>query len=114
MSDWLITLVLIAIKLGVIFGVVMFLAAYLVFAERKILARMQRRHGPNRVGPFGMIQPLADLIKMLTKEDVMPTGADRILFLEAPGLAALTALLSFAVVPFGPTIEILGQQLPLV
>jgi NADH-quinone oxidoreductase subunit H len=114
MSDWLITLVLIAIKLGMIFGVVLFLAAYLVLAERKILARMQLRHGPNRLGPFGMFQPMADLIKMLTKEDVCPTGADKFIFLVAPGLAALTALMSFAVVPFGPTVEIFGQQLPLV
>lgn len=114
MNDWLITALLIAIKLGLIFGVILFIAAYLVLAERKILARMQLRYGPNRVGPFGMIQPMADLIKMLTKEDVCPTGADKFLFLFAPGLAAITALMSFAVIPFGPTIEIFGQQLPLV
>jgi NADH-quinone oxidoreductase subunit H len=114
MNDWLITALLIAIKLGMIFGIVLFIAAYLVLAERKILARMQLRHGPNRVGPFGMIQPMADLIKMLTKEDVCPTGADKYLFLFAPGLAALTALMAFAVIPFGPTIEIFGQKMPLV
>ncbi|PLY01691.1 MAG: NADH-quinone oxidoreductase subunit NuoH, partial [Desulfuromonas sp.] len=114
MTEWLITGVLIAVKLGLIFGVILTLAAYLVLAERKILARMQMRHGPNRVGPFGMFQPMADLIKMLTKEDVVPTGADRYIFLVAPALAALTALMSFAVVPFGPTIEIFGRQLPLV
>ena len=114
MNEWLITLLLIAVKLGLIFGVVLSMAAYLVLAERKILARMQLRHGPNRLGPFGMFQPLADLIKMLTKEDVVPTGADRIIFMVAPGLAAVTALMSFAVVPFGPTIEVFGQQLPMV
>jgi len=114
MNEWLLTLLLIVIKLGLIFGVVLTLAAYLVLAERKILARMQLRYGPNRVGPFGMFQPLADLIKMLTKEDLCPTGADKFLFMIAPGLAAVTALMSFAVVPFGPTIEIFGQQMPMV
>jgi len=114
MSEWLITLVLIAVKLGLVFGVVMFMAAYLVLAERKILGRMQLRYGPNRVGPGGMFQPAADLIKMLTKEDFRPAGSDKYLFLFAPGLAAVTALMSLAVVPFGPTIEIFGQQLPLV
>ena len=114
MNEWLLTLLLIVIKLSLIFGVVLTLAAYLVLAERKILARMQLRYGPNRVGPGGMFQPLADLIKMLTKEDVCPAGADKFLFFIAPGLAAVTALMSFAVVPFGPTIEIFGRQMPLV
>ena len=114
MNEWLLTVLLIVIKLSLIFGVVLTLAAYLVLAERKILARMQLRYGPNRVGPGGMFQPLADLIKMLTKEDVCPAGADKFLFFIAPGLAAVTALMSFAVVPFGPTIEIFGRQMPLV
>ena len=114
MTDWLITLVLILIKLGMIFGVIMTMAAYLVLAERKILARMQLRYGPNRVGPFGMMQPLADVIKLLTKEDFLPDRADKWLFLLAPGLAAVTAILTFAVVPFGPPLEIFGREVPLV
>jgi len=114
MSDQLIMLCLIFIKLALVFGIVLFMAAYLVLAERKILARMQLRYGPNRAGPFGMIQPLADLIKLLTKEDFIPATADRWLFLLAPGLSALTALLTFAVIPFGPTLEIFGQTMPLV
>ncbi|MDT8421464.1 MAG: NADH-quinone oxidoreductase subunit NuoH [Desulfuromonadales bacterium] len=114
MTDWLITLVLTLIKLGMIFGVIMTMAAYLVLAERKILARMQLRYGPNRVGPFGMMQPLADVIKLLTKEDFLPARADKWLFLLAPGLAAVTAILTFAVVPFGPPLEIFGRQVPLV
>ncbi|HEX9779330.1 MAG TPA: NADH-quinone oxidoreductase subunit NuoH [Geopsychrobacteraceae bacterium] len=114
MSDWLITLLLILIKLGLIFGVILTLAAYLVLAERKILARMQLRHGPNRVGPFGLLQPLADVIKLLTKEDFLPERADKWLFLLAPGMAAVTAILTFAVVPFGPPLRIFGRELPLV
>ena len=114
MSEMLVTLALIVGKLLFIFGVVLFMAAYLVLAERKILGRMQLRYGPNRVGPFGLMQPLADVIKLLTKEDFVPARADKWLFLLAPGITAVTALLVFAVVPFGPTLEIFGQQVPLV
>ncbi len=114
MSEMLVTLVLILGKLLFIFGVVLFMAAYLVLAERKILGRMQLRYGPNRVGPFGLMQPLADVIKLLTKEDFVPARADKWLFLVAPGITAVTALLVFAVIPFGPTLEIFGRQVPLV
>ncbi len=92
----------------------MTLAAYLVLAERKLLARMQLRYGPNRVGPFGLLQPLADVIKLLTKEDFVPAAADKWLFLIAPGLSAVTALLTFAVVPFGPPLELFGKTVPMV
>jgi len=114
MNELLITLLIILVKLGVIFGVILTLAAYLVLAERKILGRMQLRYGPNRVGPFGLLQPLADVIKMLTKEDVVPDQADKWIFLLAPGLAAVTALLAFAVVPFGPPLHLFGREIPMV
>jgi NADH-quinone oxidoreductase subunit H len=114
MSEMLVTLALILGKLLFIFGVVLFMAAYLVLAERKILGRMQLRYGPNRVGPFGLMQPLADVIKLLTKEDFVPARADKWLFLVAPGITAVTALLVFAVIPFGPTLEVYGRQVPLV
>ncbi|MDW7643875.1 MAG: NADH-quinone oxidoreductase subunit NuoH [Desulfuromonadales bacterium] len=114
MMDMLLTLALILVKLLLIFGVVLTLAAYLVLAERKILGRLQLRHGPNRVGPFGLLQPLADVIKLLTKEDTIPAGADRPIFLLAPGLTAITALLAFAVVPFSPPITLFGRTIPLV
>lgn len=114
MSEILVTLALIVGKLLFIFGVVLFMAAYLVLAERKILGRMQLRYGPNRVGPFGLMQPLADVIKLLAKEDFVPARADKWLFLLAPGITAVTALLVFAVVPFGPALEIFGRQVPMV
>ena len=114
MNELLITLALVLIKLLLIFGVVLSLAAYLVLAERRILARMQLRLGPNRVGFFGLLQPLADVIKLLTKEDTVPDRADRPLFLIAPGLAAVTSLLAFAVVPFAPPLEIFGRRMPMV
>ena len=114
MSELLITISLLLVKLGLIFAVVLSLAAYMVLAERKILGRMQLRHGPNRVGPGGMLQPLADVIKLLTKEDLVPAKADRIMFLVAPGMASLTALLSFAVVPFSPPVTLFGREIPMV
>lgn len=114
MTEWLITLAIILVKLGLVFAVVLTLAAYLVLAERKILARMQLRYGPNRVGPFGLMQPLADVIKLLSKEDFIPDHADKPIFFIAPGLAAVTALLAFAVVPFGPPLQLFGREIPLV
>jgi NADH-quinone oxidoreductase subunit H len=114
MNELLITLLLILVKLGVILGVVLTLAAYLVLLERKLLGRIQLRYGPNRAGLFGTLQPLADLIKLLTKEDARPDGADKWLFYLAPGLAAVTALLSFAVVPFAPPLTVFGREVPMV
>jgi NADH-quinone oxidoreductase subunit H len=99
-------------KLGLVFFVILTLAAYLVFAERRILAWIQDRKGPNRVGPFGLLQPLADLIKMLTKEDVRPAEADRWLFYLAPAMAAVPAIMTFAVIPFGAPITVMGRQVP--
>ncbi len=114
MPEWLITLVLILVKLGLVFFVLLTGAAYLVLAERKILGRMQLRYGPNRVGPFGLLQPAADAIKLLTKEDFIPAQADKVIFFVAPGLAAVTALLAFAVVPFAPPITVFGREVPMV
>ena len=75
--------------------------AYLTWAERKVLARMQDRLGPTRTGPFGLLQPLADGLKLLAKEDIVPANADRYMFLFAPLIPFITAFASFAVVPFG-------------
>jgi NADH-quinone oxidoreductase subunit H len=110
----LLDIVLILIKIALIFGVILTMAAYLVLAERKILGRMQMRYGPNRVGPGGMIQPLCDVIKLITKEDFIPDRADKWIFMFAPGLTALTALLTFAVVPFSPPITVFGKEVPIV
>ncbi len=105
---------LFAVKLALVFFVILTLAAYLVFAERKILAWVQDRKGPNRVGPFGLLQPLADLIKLLTKEDVVPAAADKWLFYLAPAMAAVPAILVFSVIPFGAPLTFFGRNVPLV
>jgi NADH-quinone oxidoreductase subunit H len=91
------------ITILVVFGALQGLAGGLVYVERKICAFMQNRHGPNRVGPMGLLQILADGLKFLMKEEFVPKYADRVLFIVAPSVGLVAAMLSFAVVPFGPT-----------
>ncbi|MEX2316022.1 MAG: NADH-quinone oxidoreductase subunit NuoH [Pirellulales bacterium] len=91
------------VKIGIVMGLILTACAYLIYIERKLAAYMQDRIGPNRVGPFGLLQPLADGLKFILKEDLIPRHADRALFVLAPCIAILTTMLAFAVVPFGPT-----------
>ena len=114
MVTWITGFIILLIKLGIVLLVLLLLAAYLVWLERKFLARLQVRYGPNRAGKFGLLQPIADTIKMLTKEDIVPAAADRFIFLLAPAVVATTALMMFAVVPFGSRLTILGKEVPLV
>jgi NADH-quinone oxidoreductase subunit H len=93
------------ITIAVVMGVMLTTCAYLIFLERKIAAWMQDRIGPNRVGPWGLLQSLADGLKFLLKEEIIPDYVDRVLFILAPAVATMTALVAFAVVPFGPTKE---------
>lgn len=111
---WTTGFLILIVKLVAVMGVLLTLAAYLVWLERKLLARLQIRLGPNRAGKFGLLQPLADVVKMMTKEDTVPEAADRAIFLLAPAVVAFTALLMFAVVPFGDTWVFRGQQIPMV
>lgn len=90
------------IKGLLILGIILFHAAYTVYAERKIIGRIQARLGPREVGPFGLLQPLADLIKLLTKEDIVPQEADKFLFKVAPVIVIVTSLASLSVIPFHP------------
>jgi NADH-quinone oxidoreductase subunit H len=91
------------VKIAVVMAVILGACAYLIYMERKISAYMQDRMGPNRVGPWGLLQPLADGLKFILKEDLIPRYADRFLFVLAPCIAILTTMLAFSVVPFGPT-----------
>jgi NADH-quinone oxidoreductase subunit H len=99
----------IIIQLIIIFGVLFVLlniAAVLIYVERRLLAIWQDRLGPNRVGPFGSLQVVADMIKIFTKEDWIPPFADQVVFVLAPAIVIITALMSFAIIPFSPRIVV--------
>jgi len=96
----------------VVINLVMATFAYLTLAERKVMARMQLRYGPNRTGPYGLLQPIADLLKLLHKESFNPAAATDWLYLLGPFLAAFTALVTFSLIPFGPGWEIAGVYIP--
>ena len=101
---------LIILKTIVVFGFLMVMTLFMIWAERRVVARMQQRLGPNRVGPFGILQGLADGIKLALKEDLIPSAADRIVFIIAPIISAIPAFMAFAVIPFGPTVSIFGKH----
>ena len=105
-------IVITLIKTCVIFAVLMTTLAYLQWVERKVIAHIQVRPGPYRVGPHGLLQPLADVIKLITKEDLLPPYVNKPLYLAAPFLAITMALLSISVIPFGPTIDVAGYARP--
>jgi NADH-quinone oxidoreductase subunit H len=90
------------IEAGVIVNVVMVMFAYLTWLERKLLGRLQNRYGPNRAGPFGLLQPIADLIKLIRKEAFSPSAAIEPAYIVAPIISMFTALAAFSVIPFGP------------
>src|SRR5437867_7950642 len=94
------------IKIILIFGGVMGALAYLTWIERKVMARVQMRPGPTRVGPFGLLQPFADLLKFVFKEEVIPMNANTFLYMAAPVVSLVPAFLTFAVVPFGPDLQV--------
>src|SRR5438132_1548097 len=100
------------VAIVVIIGGVLGTCAYLILLERKIAAWTQDRLGPNRVGPWGLLQPIADGLKFLLKEDIMPAHVDKVFYVAAPAIAVGTALLAIAVVPWGPTEEPPGRPWP--
>jgi NADH-quinone oxidoreductase subunit H len=87
--------------------------AYLTLFERRVLARMQVRIGPNRAGPWGLLQPVADGLKLIFKEELIPAGADRLLFILAPIVTVVPALILLAVIPLGPVVSLFGRQISL-
>src|ERR1700739_207260 len=101
LSDFQIFLLLSILKIVVVLVITLTAVAYTVLLERKVLGRLQNRWGPSRVGPFGLLQPLADGIKLFLKEDMMPLAVERPLFILAPLIALSCALVSIAVVPVG-------------
>lgn len=102
----------ILISLGVL-GIALTMAAGLIWLERRLLGFWQDRLGPNRVGPLGIMQPMADMLKIFTKEDWVPSFADKPIFIMAPSIVVITALLSFAVVPMGPSFFVIDMNIGL-
>jgi len=104
---------LVVIKAVVIFVFLVLTVLVAILVERKLLGRMQMRFGPNRVGPFGLLQSLADGIKLGLKEGIIPAGVDKPIYLLAPIISVVPAITAFAVIPFGPEVSIFGQRTPL-
>jgi len=96
------------VKIGVVFGALLLTVAYMTWIERKLVADIQVRLGPNRVGPYGLLQPIADGIKLMFKEDLIPSQVERVVFLLAPSLSVVPAFIAFAVIPFGDTTTLFG------
>jgi NADH-quinone oxidoreductase subunit H len=107
------TVVVPLLKILVVLNSVLVAVTFMVLLERKVIAWVQVRLGPMRVGPYGVLQPIADVVKLMTKEDITPVKADRVLFTAAPMIALIPAFLVFAVIPFGPEISILGRRVTL-
>ena len=103
----------VVIKIAVLAFIIITAVAYVQFVERRVMAFMQARLGPNRVGPLGLLQPLADILKLIFKEDMTPAGADVPVYFLAPALAAIVAIAAFAVIPFGSSIDVLGYHVNL-
>ncbi len=106
LAEWIIKAVIILVLLLTGF-------AYQTWLERKVVSKMQYRIGPNRAGPFGLLLPLADGIKLIFKEELVPAMADKAIFIAAPVLSMIVALLVFAVIPIGPSVVLLGREIPL-
>lgn len=114
MTNVIVFAILSAIKIGIVIGVMLLVIAYLIWVERKVMAHMQVRLGPMRVGWHGLLQPIADGLKLILKEDIIPANASKILFVLSPAIAMVPALLAIAVIPFGDTISIMGVSIDMV
>jgi NADH-quinone oxidoreductase subunit H len=97
-------------KAVLVVNLVMVAFAFLTWVERKLIGRMQRRYGPNRAGPFGLLQPIADLVKLIRKEPFAPSSAIDVLYILSPAVAAVTAIAAFAVIPWGPGWDVGGYR----
>jgi len=104
---------IILIKVVLVFAICVVLTLFNIWWERRVVARMQHRIGPNMHGPFGLLQSLADGVKLALKEDITPTKADKAVFVLAPVLSCVPAFVTFSVIPFGPTVTMFGHRTPL-
>ena len=101
MQEWILDLGWIVAKIMVVIGPLLISVAYLTLAERRVIGFMQLRRGPNVVGPFGLLQPFADALKLMAKETILPAGANKVVFIIAPMLTFVLSLVAWAVIPFG-------------
>ncbi|MDE2060313.1 MAG: NADH-quinone oxidoreductase subunit NuoH [candidate division NC10 bacterium] len=106
--------VIMVTKIVVVFGLMLLSVTYLTWLERKVIGDIQVRLGPMRVGPHGLLQPIADALKLLFKEDIIPQAADRTLYILAPAVALIPAFISFAVIPFGDQVRLFGRTIDMV
>ncbi len=110
--DWLFILEKFALILIVVMGSLV-IAMYATYAERKVAAILQDRRGPNRAGPFGLLQPVADGLKLFFKEEIIPDFSSKFLFILGPALAMLTAIMTGAIIPWGDKVQLFGRDIPL-
>src|SRR5205807_7294445 len=101
------------LKIVVVLNATLVAVTYMVLLERKVIAWAQSRLGPMRVGPYGILQPVADAVKLMIKEDITPVRADKWVFTAAPIIAMVPALIVYAVIPFGPTVRLFGRDVNL-
>lgn len=107
------TLVIPILKILIVLNATLVGVTFMVLLERKVIAWVQARLGPMRVGPYGVLQPVADVVKLMTKEDITPVKADKYVFTAAPMIALIPALIVFAVIPFGPEVALFGKRVAL-
>ena len=104
---------MVLLKVGIIFVFLLLTTTFMIWFERRVIGRMQNRPGPNRAGPWGLLQPIADALKLPLKEDIVPTGVDKLVFFVAPIVAAAPSMVSFAIIPWGPIVSIFHHRTPL-
>jgi NADH-quinone oxidoreductase subunit H len=111
--DWVASLWIPLIKAVVVVLVLLAGGAYLTWGERKLVSRFAVRYGPNMAGPFGILQPLADAVKAIFKEEIVPDHVDKLIYVMAPGISFAAVLITFAVIPFGQEVDLFGQKVGL-
>jgi NADH-quinone oxidoreductase subunit H len=104
---------MVLLKVAIVFVFLLLTTIFMIWFERRVIGRMQNRPGPNRAGPWGLLQPIADAIKLPLKEDIVPTGVDKLVFFIAPIIAASTSFVAFAIIPWGPEVSIFHHWTPL-